>query len=288
MKSLYYFLLFGLLTTTACNKTSVDNAAQSKEETTNIETPTAAPAATQEVEETAKERVARMQAAPKLEAPMKALPQKLEIKSKQLCQNKYGCLSSDVYPIGWSEDGKFAYYIKYAEEARDIQIVEFVIQDLVNNKRIERASFKEDLDFDATSIWTNRYVDFKMSCEANNINIGDISTLKSFPIKWQGQSINCIDESTKMLSDYTGKEVLASSTISLQSKEWGDKLIAQKKYGKYDLMLDAEVLGYFQKANDDQIIVVYGEEKRGFEGPPNVLELSFFSANLSELEASNK
>ena len=67
------------------------------------------------------------------------------------------------------------------------------------------------------------------------------------------------------------------------SEEGGNKkIILKHTFGKYDLVIATQALGYFQSPFEDRVAVVDGFEKRGYEGPPNVLKLKVVGCNLSQ------
>ncbi len=285
-------LLLCVCTFLTCHRTSSsDNNQQSTDATvkTPSETETNAVEAIEEEEqEDNKSKAARMQGSgQKLQAPnpLGQLPVKWTgLTAKKLCQNKYGCLEQTIYPIGWSEEGKFAYCVEFPKEARDMYRMDFLIQDLTNDEIVFQSSFKGEPTLTLAEVWRNKNQDFISDLSKFDIQIPNDFDIKSFPLEWGEESLTCSVDRQKQMNDYSGVEIVSESQLTIDGGDLGKKQIAKQTYGKYDLILDTEVIGYLKSPYEERILVVYAKEKRGFEGPPNVLELSFVGCDLMTWE----
>lgn len=230
---------------------------------------------------TNKEKAASMQAI-KIDVPesvsINVLPNVLAMpKPIKLCQNKYGCTSQTIYPIGWAEDGKFAYCFEYPKTATDLFKLEFKIVDLNTGEILDGANYKGSSSLDFKQLWGDKRLDFQEAFDQYKIEIFNDFVIEGFPMKQQNTSITCVIDNTSKMNDYAGVNVVDKTTVSM-----GNKPIFSKEYDKYQLILDTEVLGYIKSPFDDHIVVIYATEKRGFEGPPNELKYTFIGANLAE------
>ncbi len=204
------------------------------------------------------------------------LPAVLDIpKPIKLCQNEYGCSNQKIYPIGWAEDGKFAYCFEHPRSASDVFTLEFKILDLNTGEVVDGANYKGPSSMDFNQLWENKKTDFQEAFDQYGIKIFGDFIVEGFPMKRQNTSISCTVENAAKMNDYAGVNVVEKTVVSM-----GAKQIFSTEYGKYDLVLDTEVLGYIKSPLDKHIVVIYASEKRGFEGPPNELKYTFIGATL--------
>ncbi|RLD79666.1 MAG: hypothetical protein DRJ10_08510, partial [Bacteroidetes bacterium] len=70
-------------------------------------------------------------------------------------------LIDKLYPIGWSNDGKFAYIVEPADEGSGFYLFELVVFDLVNNKIIWSWKPDESEEGDLETTWKENYENFK-------------------------------------------------------------------------------------------------------------------------------
>ena len=205
------------------------------------------------------------------------LPTALDMpKPIKLCQNEYGCSNQKIYPIGWGEDGKFAYCFEHPKSASDVFTLEFKILDLNTGEVLDGANYKGSSSINFKQLWENKKIDFQEAFDQYGIKIFDDFIVEGFPVKRQNKSISCAVDNVTKMNDYAGVNVVEKTIVSI-----GDKQIFSTEYGKYDLVLDTEVLGYIKSPLDNHIVVIYANEKRGFEGPPNELKYTFIGATLA-------
>ncbi|RMF03792.1 MAG: hypothetical protein D6772_01625 [Bacteroidetes bacterium] len=200
----------------------------------------------------------------------------------KLCLNKYGCLEERIFPLGWSADGKFAYLIEYPNEAvRDYTLSAYVL-DATTNRRLDSFQFKasqqdgyeESSDqYNFSSVWAKTEKDIRKLLATHQIiafNGTELHSLAALGITAQAQ-----DE--KEVSMLSGEEILRSHQLVLKSSEHSTRQLPGRTFGKYDLILATEVLGIFQNPLGEQRILLEAQEQRGFEGPPNILQLHLVS-----------
>lgn len=208
-----------------------------------------------------------------------------------LCTSKYSCLEEVIYPLGWSEDGKFAYLIEEANEAVYNYTLHFIIQDTETDKQLVKETFKaseqpkyepDDTAIDLESVWSSRKDRYNELLTEHKILVGNGTQFYGMPwVKSQRpyrfKGINKMAHSDLFDLDFVSEHRLEASEQGV-----GKKIILTHNFGKYDLALATEALGYFQSPFEDRIAVVDAFEKRGYEGPPNVLKLMVVGCDLTQ------
>ena len=208
-----------------------------------------------------------------------------------LCSNKYGCLQDKLYPLGWSEDGRFAYLIERANEAVTNFTLRFLIQDMNTDQLVAEKNFKaseqegytEDNDrWTVTSVWEANRPAYQQLLDEHGIHLGTGTQFHPLPYQEGNTTYRFTSANEKVMNDYSGKEVVSKHRLvaqaSVQGK--GQKNILTHTFGKYDLALATRALGVFKSPYENRVAVVDAWEKRGFEGPPNVLNLLLVGCTL--------
>ncbi len=208
-----------------------------------------------------------------------------------LCGHKYGCVEQQITPLGWSPDGKFAYFLEEANEAVQNTTIHFVIQDLATDEIVEQQTFKaseqagysEETDnYTVLTVWKQQEASYREMLERHNVKLGQGTTLlllgdlaESIPFTFSSRD--------KMRKNelFAIKEVDQHWLVAANEKG-GEKRIAQQYMGKYDLVLKTKPLGGFVSPFEERVAVLEGLEKRGYEGPPNVLRLQIVGCDLSK------
>ena len=212
-----------------------------------------------------------------------------QVNLQPLCANKYGCLQEGFYPLGWSADGKFAFLLENTNEAVQNTTVHLVIQDMESDEEVLRQTFKaseqagyseETDDYTAAGIWRANEADYRKLLAEHQIQLGQGITLL-LPENLNadhGIQIKTEDEKKKnVLFD-----IMMVDTHQLYASKEGrsQKRVARQQMGKYDMVLQTKPLGYFQSPFEGRIAILDAMEKRGYEGPPNVLKLQLVGCDL--------
>lgn len=210
---------------------------------------------------------------------------------KGLCENKYGCEEQRITPLGWSSDGKFAYFLEEANEAVQNTTIHFIIQDLSTDKRVEQQTFKaseqpgysEDTDnYTVLSVWQEREQPYRELLEKHKVELGQGTAFIS--LKDLAASIPFSFTSRDQMRNnelFAIKEVDQHRLLAKDDKG-AEKRIAQQRMGTYDLILKTQPLGVFKSPFEQKVAVLEGLEKRGYEGPPNVLRLQIIGCDLTQ------
>ncbi|MEL7222864.1 MAG: hypothetical protein AAGJ93_16195, partial [Bacteroidota bacterium] len=207
-----------------------------------------------------------------------------------LCTNKYGCIEEVIRPLGWSNDGKFAYLIEGAYEAVNNYKLQLFIQDMETDKIVaeqsweasKQAGWTEEQDVDFQKVWATERSNFVGLIAEHQIQEGLGVELLSLPYSFKGRRYQFKNGDVKIQSDYTGSEIVSKHELVTIADGLGKKRIANVKFGKYDLVQATHVLGIFKSPFEDRVAVLDAAEYRGYEGPPNVLKFKLVGCLLEE------
>lgn len=210
---------------------------------------------------------------------------------KNMCNNKYGCLVEKLYPLGWSADGKFAYLLEEANEAVQNTTIHFRVQDTESDKILAERTFKasdqpeyteENDNYSVMGIWRAQELQYDSLLRQYNVQLGQGTEF--YPIRESGSDwpYTFTDQNKMRKNELFGIKEVDQHRLQAVQSGVGEKMILQQQYGKYDLVIRTGVLGYFKSPFEERIAVLDGMEKRGYEGPPNVLKLQLVGCDLSK------
>jgi hypothetical protein len=195
------------------------------------------------------------------------------------------------YPIGWSKDGKFAYYVEPVDEACGCYFAKLLILDLKTDKVLWEFKYdSEDLEdakkagrpYSLNSLWQVNRKLFSDKLKENGIVPQVRFNLLEFPINYRGDRLTAHLQ-TKEKEDADAEArlygVINRATLQISSKRNGKKTILDQPY------LDGSplyvgVVGYVKSPFEPRIAVVLTQIYRGYEGPPHVGELKIVGASL--------
>ena len=214
---------------------------------------------------------------------------KREAGYKRPVQLKLGLagLTESFYPIGWSENGAFAYIVEPADEACGCYFANLVIKDLKTDKVLwhfdyESTGFdeKDNKPKSIRAFWQFNQKLFSKKLREHQIRQKTGFVLEFFPI------INDGDELTVTLSverDRKRWETQFVSAIGVQvsSKRKGKKIVYEDRDLADSQVLDATLLGYLKSSLEPRIALILIEVHRGYEGPPNVAKVKLVGSDLS-------
>jgi hypothetical protein len=202
-------------------------------------------------------------------------------------------ITEGFYPIGWSKDGKFAYYSEPGDEACGCYFAKLVILDLVSDKVLWSFDYngldkgdegRKGEPKSINDLWrTNRKL-FSEKLREHNIVPQRPFNLLLFPINQVGDQLTTElkikenkDEETRPYG------IVNQATLQLISKQNGKKTILDKTYGKETdpQPLEMKVLGYLKSPFEPRIAVMLIEIQRGYEGPPHTTHIKIVGSSLS-------
>lgn len=200
-------------------------------------------------------------------------------------------LTEGFYPIGWSRDGKFAYYTEPVDEACGCYYAQLVIQDLRTDKVLWEFKYSQDDTTDEKGnmsgpgdirkLWAKNRKLFSEKLAHSGIIAGRSTMLgKTFT---SGRS-----SFTAKASITTGKNPeedwgrVNIFNISLSSPNLGSKSVYNADYTKeeYWSMLDAGLVGVIKSPYENRVAIVGIEVMRGYEGPPHTANVRIAGADL--------
>jgi hypothetical protein len=189
------------------------------------------------------------------------------------------------YPIGWSKDGKFAYYLEPPDEACGCYFGEIYIVDLKTDKVLWTKRYEGDMEKpeDLKSYWKKSQKFISQKLYQYKIQAGKNFTLAALPLNFGGEAIKVDYFADVNLNDdaYSSK---GNIVVKLVSDKRGEKTIFKKHYeGENNVgVLDSELGGVLKSPFESRIAVIRVDTQRGWEGPPHVTKISVTGSDLSK------
>ncbi|HKX82651.1 MAG TPA: hypothetical protein VJL58_00395 [Pyrinomonadaceae bacterium] len=195
------------------------------------------------------------------------------------------------YPIGWSRDGKFAYYVEPVDEACGCYFAELYILDLKTDKELWK--FKNDpesrvdangapLDDNLQKLWKrNQRLFNKKLSEYGIVPITRFASLgNNFSSGGRSYSVKLI--APKEHDDEFGYDHVRSVNLALSSPALGTKTVysADEKGERFLSPLDVAVAGVLKSPFENRMAIVMMSVHRGWEGPPHTVGFQAAGADL--------
>ncbi|MFZ1700106.1 MAG: hypothetical protein WBO10_09620 [Pyrinomonadaceae bacterium] len=198
--------------------------------------------------------------------------------------------TSGFFPIGWSRDGKFAYYEEPVDEACGCYFANLVIQDLRTDKVIWKFDYNQDGQTDANGkmppedtiakLWRKNVKLFSQKLRENGIIATNFAFLgKTFNSRARSYTAKAV---TVMGKDDYDMERVMQLTVSLTSPKLGRKVLSTSEFKNetYGGPLDVGVVGVFKSPYENRVAVVTVHVQRGWEGPPHTTDINIVGADL--------
>jgi hypothetical protein len=202
-----------------------------------------------------------------------------------------GLIPETLFPIGWSRDGKFAYYFEPVDEACGCYFANLIIQDMRTDKVLWEFKYRQDDLIDDKGemppedtigkLWRKNGKLFSEKLREHAIVAGTSLLLgKSFVASDRPYTAKAIKKMGK--DPDMGSERVDKLTFTLTSPELGTKSLYSADHSKeeYWFMLDAGVVGVIKSPFEDRVAIVGMEVNRGWEGPPHVGDVQIVGADL--------
>ena len=195
------------------------------------------------------------------------------------------------YPIGWSRDGKFAYYVEPVDEECGCYFAELHIIDLKTDKILwkfenrpeERRDEKGDmLEDDMQKLWARNKKMFSDKLREHRIE--QTARFALLPTTFRSAGKIYTAKVTALRSDDPdGMRRVQRLSLDLSSPTLGKTSLYSEEY-KGDQMyaspLDAAVAGAFKSPYENRAAVVLLKVQRGWEGPPHTVQIQIAGADL--------
>ena len=189
-------------------------------------------------------------------------------------------LIDKFYPIGWSDDGKFAYITEPADEGSGFYLFKLIVFDAINNKVAWSWKPEESEEGNLASTWKSNYTLFKKKLNEFRISQENNITLKTGKTSFKGNEYQIVlNTKTEQDPDF-GFEIIKEIKITINSPELGTKQIYQSKADEYSMNIGAYIPGYIQSPYNGKIVVICQLERPGYEGPPNIVFFNLIGSDL--------
>lgn len=187
------------------------------------------------------------------------------------------------YPIGWSREGKFAYISEPADEACGCYFFKIVIQDMITDDKVWEWKYNDNgAGDDMKTVWWKNLRTFNEKLHENKIiQLQDIEI--GPPVFQYDNRKYYIDLDTKLREDPDyGFDVMQRAIINIRSPQLGKKTIYNYYERKYAMVLNTMLIGHIKNPYEDRVCIIHTEERRGYEGPPNVVYFKLSGCDLVE------
>lgn len=208
-----------------------------------------------------------------------------------MCKGNLGCLIEEFYPIGWSEDKYFAFFVQPKNEAIGGYDLHLIIQNM-NNDKIEwrwnyneyiKKNWDEKTREDFVTIWNNNSILFNQKLNEYGITqVLDEEIMSSFPLKANDKTYTARIEKLGRENRDFGIYEIGRESVIINGEGLGSKVIFDQAYGGYNFLLNTKIIGGIISPNQERIAVIKINEKRGWEGPPNLLSVQIIGCHLEK------
>ena len=195
------------------------------------------------------------------------------------------------YPIGWSKDGKFAYYLEPVDEACDCYFAKLFILDLKTDKVLWSFDYNSEFIDDAKkegrpvtlrTLWRANQKLFSEKLREHGIVQQRKFALLSSPITYRGDRITS-RLNTREKAGLTEEErwygTIDRVTLQLNSRRYGTKSVMDHSYSELR-PLYVGLVGYVKSPHEPRIAMVLLEVIRGYEGPPHTARIRIVGGSL--------
>ncbi len=185
------------------------------------------------------------------------------------------------YPIGWSQDGYFAYIYEASDQGMGYSFFDFVIISAKDNKIIwQNAAGAENCNTD--SIWNrykllikNKLTEYKI-IQQENFELGKLNFTKD-----KNNYSLSLENNTTLNTDY-GFDVITETYLFLTTNNQTKQKIYEYKETEYPMILGQVIAGQILCPYNDYLVTILRNEHWGYEGPPNVLSFQIIATKLTE------
>jgi hypothetical protein len=202
-------------------------------------------------------------------------------------------LTEKFYPIGWSRNGKFAYYSEPADEECGCYFAELAIVDMRTDKVLWqfKNNWEERVAADGSPIEDNIRKLWKRNEKmfADKLREHDITQVARFsllPPTFRSAGKNYTAKVAVVRGndeDYTGR--VRKLDLKLISPLLGSKSLFTAEYKAdemYGSPLDVAVAGAVKSPYENRVAVIMLSVNRGWEGPPHTTSIQVAGADLAK------
>jgi hypothetical protein len=193
------------------------------------------------------------------------------------------------YPIGWSRDGKFAYYVEPVDEACGCYFAELWIQDLRTDKALWKFILEPYARPDKVvpndnirRLWRRNQKLFNEKLRRYKIEPLSRFSLLGPTFTVGGKNFSTAVKAKKTnIADYS-EDLITNIELDLAAGDLGEKTIYSETVKDVLMLplLDVGVAGAFKSPFENRAAIVIMRVVRGWEGPPHVVGVSVVGADL--------
>lgn len=196
----------------------------------------------------------------------------------------------NFYPVGWSRDGKFAYYIEPVDEACGCYFGKLVIVDLKNDTTVWQFDYTSEDDAENSkkpktlaALWAANRKLFSAKLNENAIEPQRVAPVVPFPVIYKTDRVTAnlsVERKPVSKEDRIYGDV-ARVRVELNSGRNGKKTVLDEKYPEA-MPLYVGMLGYLKSPLEPRVAIILVEIYRGYEGPPHVGNVKIIGATLDK------
>ena len=204
--------------------------------------------------------------------------------------NYPGLIPETLFPIGWSKDGKFAYYTEPPDEECGCYFAHLVIQDMRTDKVMWEFKYNQDDTYDDKGNMTgpgNIRALWRKNQKLFNDKLREHAIVAASSVLL-GKTFNAGDTFSAKAHVIMGKDEydddrVTKLSFTLTSKRRGTKTVysADNTKAEYNGTLDAGMLGVIKSPFETRGALVAMEINRGWEGPPHTGDIVITGADLT-------
>ena len=200
-------------------------------------------------------------------------------------------IPESFFPIGWSKDGKFAYYVEPVDEACGCYLGRIVIQNMRTDEIVWEFEYNQGNSVegdemtgpgDLQTLWAKNRTLFTEKLSENGIVAVPSAILgKTFTVAGRSFTAKAVEKMAPKKSDYADR--VAYYTVSVSSPKLGSKKVFasdDRTKDDYWFMLDAGLIGVIKSPFEDRVAIIAVEVMRGYEGPPHTGDIRIIGADL--------
>lgn len=202
-------------------------------------------------------------------------------------------IPEQFFPIGWSRDGKFAYYVEPVDEACGCYFAHLVIQDMRTDKvlweykndqsdTMDDNGEMEDVDT-IEKLWKKNSKLFAHKLSEHGI-IASRSTLLGKTFNSGGRRYTAMAKIIKGKNPDGYEPRVNKYSLTLITPKLGSKVLftsPDHSKDEYWFMLDTGVIGALKSPYENRIAVIAMEINRGYEGPPHTGDIRIVGADMT-------
>ena len=190
------------------------------------------------------------------------------------------------YPIGYSDEGEMAYILEYYTGKSGSVHIETYIQDLISDEIIWQDRFraqKDATDVNFKKFWEQNKNRIEMELNRHHINPFKKIWLKTEPISYKSKTFSLNSDTQNFYVKDLNLYLVNRSTISIKTKERGEKIINKKEYDQSSYLLDRKAIGFIPLGHNNKrtAVVVATIYYNNEEGSSPIISYEIIGANLA-------